>query len=113
MPPNLDSPEVLGPRKRTLSTKVTSNGDPEVERQQKWLKKVQDKGATTAPTKKRPSTTTAAKAISLVVKQLFTMAAPANWITTALFHLAIHDTSWSLWMGVAMMLREIPVSSRF
>lgn len=78
MPPNLDSPEDLGPRKRTLSTKVTTNGDPEVERQQKRLKKVQDKGATAAPTKKQLSTTTAAKATPLVAKQLSTTVVPAK-----------------------------------
>lgn len=35
MSKDLDSPEVFGPRRRTLSTKATTNGDPEGERQQK------------------------------------------------------------------------------
>jgi len=50
-----DSPEASGPRKRKLSTKVTTNGDPEVERKKKKLEgKKQD--IKSAPTKKNSST---------------------------------------------------------
>jgi hypothetical protein len=75
MPPNLDSPEVLGTRKRTLSAKVTSNGDPAVNRPKKKSKNA----ATAAPTNKQPSTTaTAAKATPSVAKQLSAMTASAK-----------------------------------
>jgi hypothetical protein len=49
-----DSPEASGPRKRKLSTKVITNGDPEVERKRKKLetKKQSTKQASTQKLKK-------------------------------------------------------------
>src|ERR1700679_3127287 len=61
MPTNPESSEACGPsRKRTLSTKVTTNGDPNAERKRKKLEEAQKKGATTALTKKKPTTSTKA-----------------------------------------------------
>jgi hypothetical protein len=58
MPTSPDNPEssgVHGPRKRILSTKASTNGDPIVERKRKKLEEVQKKGATTTLTKKKPT----------------------------------------------------------
>lgn len=52
MPETPDSPEAFGPRKRKLSEKATTNGDPNVERKQKRLEQVQNMRAAPAPTKK-------------------------------------------------------------
>jgi hypothetical protein len=68
MPTVPDSPDVSGPRKRKLSTKVTTNGDPNVERKRKKSEQVQKKSHGTAPApKKKPSTT--ATAVPKVAKQ--------------------------------------------
>lgn len=75
MPTNPESSGARGPpRKRTLSTKVTTNGDPNVERKRKKLQEEQQNGATTALTKKKPTNTTT-KAAPAVAKQT---AAPAS-----------------------------------
>ena len=58
MPTN--SPEASGPRKRKLSTKVTTNGDPEVERKRKRLE-AKEQSTKPAPTQKLPSTQVPAK----------------------------------------------------
>src|SRR5271168_3220560 len=50
-----DSPEASGPRKRKLSTKVTTNGDPEVEQKKKKLE-AKKKSTKSAPTKKHSLT---------------------------------------------------------
>ena len=50
-----DFPEASGPRKCKLSTKVTTNGDPEVERKKKQLE-AKKQSMKSAPTKKRSST---------------------------------------------------------
>jgi len=55
-----DSPEASGPRKRKLSTKVTTNGDPEVERKRKRLE-AKEQSTKLAPTQKLPSTQVPAK----------------------------------------------------
>ena len=55
-----DSPEASGPRKRKLSTKVTTNGDPEVERKRKKLE-AKKHSTKPAPTKKHSSTQAPAK----------------------------------------------------
>jgi hypothetical protein len=47
-----DSPEASGPRKRKLSTRVTTNGDPEVERKKKKLE-AKKQSTKQAPTKKQ------------------------------------------------------------
>jgi len=55
-----DSPEASGPRKRKLSTKVTTNGDPEVERKKKKLE-AKKQSTKPAPTQKHSSTQAPAK----------------------------------------------------
>jgi hypothetical protein len=50
-----DSPEASGPRKHKLSTKATTNGDPEVERKKKKLE-AKKQSMKSAPTKKHSST---------------------------------------------------------
>ena len=55
-----DSPEASGPRKRKLSTKVTTNGDPEVERKRKKLE-AKKHSTKPAPTQKHSSTQAPAK----------------------------------------------------
>jgi hypothetical protein len=90
-----DSPEAFGPRKRKLSEKATTNGDPNVERKQKRLAQVEKIDAAltikttqasaktmapakpptakiTAPAKKKASTkmtTTSANLVPMVAKQ--------------------------------------------
>ena len=54
------SPEASGPRKRKLSTKVTTNGDPEVERKRKRLE-AKEQITKPVPTQKHPSTQVPAK----------------------------------------------------
>ena len=93
MPPNLDSPEVIGPRKRTLSTKVTSNGDPVADRQKKKLKMAQEKAAIAAPTKKRPPTTAAATAAPSVATQLSATSSKKNTAPKASAKPALQDGS--------------------
>jgi hypothetical protein len=56
-----DSPEVPGPRKRKLSTKVATNGDPAVERKRKKLE-AQKQSTKPAHTQKNSSTVTQAPA---------------------------------------------------
>ncbi len=56
MTTNSTAPEVPSPHKRKLSTKATTNGDPQVDRKQKKLEATVKKSVT-APTKKRTSTT--------------------------------------------------------
>ena len=55
-----DSPEASGPCKRKLSTKVTTNGDPEVERKRKKLE-AKKQSMKPAPTQKHSSTQAPAK----------------------------------------------------
>jgi hypothetical protein len=55
-----ESPEAFGPRKRKLSTKVTTNGDPEVERKRKKLE-AKKKSMKPAPTQKHSLKKTAAQ----------------------------------------------------
>ena len=65
IPDSPDSPEVSGPRKCKLSTKVVTSGDPNAERKWKKLEQVEQKGKATAPTKKKQGpakTTTTVKA---------------------------------------------------
>jgi hypothetical protein len=76
MPTNPDNPkssDIHGPRKRTLSTKAATNGDPlaNAERKRQKLDEVQKKTATTALTKKQPTMAPAKK------KTTVTKAAPA------------------------------------
>jgi hypothetical protein len=56
-----DSPEASGPRKRKLSAKVITNGDPEVERKRKRLE-AKEQHTKPAPTQKHSKTTTKAAA---------------------------------------------------
>jgi hypothetical protein len=55
-----DFPEASGPRKRKLSSKVTTNGDPEVERKRKRLEAIKQSTkpalTTQAPAKTKPAT---------------------------------------------------------
>ena len=59
-PTPMDSPEASGPRKCKLSTKVTTNGDPEVERKRKKLE-AKKQSTKAAPTQKHSSTQAPAK----------------------------------------------------
>ena len=56
----MDSPEASGPCKHKLSTKVTTNGDPEVEQKRKKLE-VKKQSTKAAPTQKHSSTGPPAK----------------------------------------------------
>jgi hypothetical protein len=76
MPTAPDSPEVSGPCQCKPSMKVTTNGDPNVERSWKKSEQVQKKGTAPAPTKKKATaqapaktTTATAKAAPMAVKQ--------------------------------------------
>ena len=55
-----DYPEASGPRKRKPLTKVTTNGDPEVERKKKKLE-AKKQSSKQAPTQKHSSTQAPAK----------------------------------------------------
>ena len=55
------NPETSGPRKRTLSTKAATNGDPNAERKRQKLGEVQKKGMKMPLTKKKPTTTSSKK----------------------------------------------------
>jgi hypothetical protein len=63
----IDSPEASGPRKRKLSTKVITNGDPVVERKKKKLetKKQNKKPAPTKKLARAPANTTTKPAAKL------------------------------------------------
>ena len=54
-------PETSGPRKRTLSTKAATNGDPNAERKRQKLGEVQKKGGKMPLTQKKPTTTSSKK----------------------------------------------------
>ena len=101
-----DSPKASGPRKRKLSTKVTTNGNPVVERKRQ-RSEGQKQTTTPALTNKQSSTRAPAKT------KTTTKAVPAKpatrrpllrlgtrQITAPLSHLAIQDTSWRLEMVV-------------
>ena len=55
------NPETSGPRKRTLSTKAATNGDPNAEQKRQKLGEVQKRGAKMPLTKKKPTTTSSKK----------------------------------------------------
>jgi hypothetical protein len=55
------NPESSGARKRTLSTKAATNGDPNAERKRQRLEEEQKKGTKKPLTKKKPTTTASKK----------------------------------------------------
>jgi hypothetical protein len=75
MPSTPNPPEVVGPRKRKLSTKAAANGDFEVEQKRKKLESVRKKNARMAPTKKNPSATAPPKKTTTTAKQVSTKTA--------------------------------------
>jgi hypothetical protein len=68
MPTTPESSGAHGPRKRTLSTKAATNGDPIAEKKRKKSEEVQRKGATTALTQKKLTTTTKKNKIAATKK---------------------------------------------
>ena len=71
-----DFPEVPGPRKRKLSTKATTNGNPEVERKKKKLE-AKKQSMKPAPTPKNSSTQPPAKTKTMT--KATTKPAPQQW----------------------------------
>ena len=72
----MDSPEASGPHKHKLSTKVTTNGDPEVEQKRKKLE-VKKQSTKAAPTQKHSSTGPPAKKKTMT--KAATKPTPQQW----------------------------------
>lgn len=95
MTTNPTAPEVVGPHKRKLSTKATTNADPQVDFRKRKKLGAAVKKSVTAPTKKRTSATitkTASKAAP-VPKRASAKAVPAKRVQKQTRTVGIEEVS--------------------